>query len=904
VLATGLQPSAATTSFVGRSSAGYRATQTFYRQFGEEPIEVLVQGELEQLLLGEDVGRLAGLEGCLSGRVPASALAREGGAAGPCGRIAALHAVQVAIGPGTFINEAAEEIDQQLALTQRQAYAQAQSARAEVYRAALARGESPAAARRLSEEARKAMLASYAAELAALGARYGIASPPTLGNPEFVNALVFDRAAPAGTPKRRFAYLFPSPDAALISVRLRAGLPEATRTRAIALIEDAVRMPQWRLRGGRYVVTGEPVIVSQLTGALRGSIELLLAAVLAVMACLLGLVFASRPVLLPLGIALVSCALTFGALALAGGALTLGTLAVLPALVGLAVDYAVQLQSRTRELIAGSSADAARAVRAAARTGAPAIAAAALACACAMLALLLSPVPLVQGFGVLLAAGVAIAFACALTLCSAALALPGLRRFPLGIHLSRRVRSLAGARWGRAALQELAAAWRGARELVRGSALAPLTMRAALSAARRAPRKALALGVALAALGWGLSALTPVQSDITKLVPRNLSALQNLRLLERETGVGGQIDLLVSAHDLATPRVVSWMSSYESAVLARFGGASRPGASSGGASSGGACAHAELCPAFSLPDLFEGAAASASGAGAAGASHPSQTEIDALLGVVPRYFSQSVISADRRYATLAFGIRLMPLNRQQRVIEAMRAMLHPPSGVSAQLVGLAVLAAHADAQVASPARRLLTVLLSIAIVAAVLFALFRGDARRTLVIVLAVALASGWSELVLFASQVPLNPMSASLSVLVVAISTELSVLLAERYREQRLAGRGRFDALRLAYERTGAALAVSGVTATGGFAVLALSRIRMLQDFGLVTLIDLVVSLLGVLISLPSLLIALGAEPVPARRERAARLSCDESGSPATPHAHAPALAAGTGAPGSEQPG
>ena len=48
-----------------------------------------------------------------------------------------------------------------------------------------------------------------------------------------------------------------------------------------------------------------------------------------------------------------------------------------------------------------------------------------------------------------------------------------------------------------------------------------------------------------------------------------------------------------------------------------------------------------------------------------------------------------------------------------------------------------------------------------------------------------------------------------------------------------------------------------SGVTAIAGFAVLIASDIAMLRDFGLVTVIDLAVSLLGVLAVLPAVLVA-----------------------------------------------
>ena len=66
-------------------------------------------------------------------------------------------------------------------------------------------------------------------------------------------------------------------------------------------------MPQWHLsRGGTYMVTGVPVIVADLTSAITSSIELLLVAVLLVMAATLGLVFSGRPRLLPLALALLA----------------------------------------------------------------------------------------------------------------------------------------------------------------------------------------------------------------------------------------------------------------------------------------------------------------------------------------------------------------------------------------------------------------------------------------------------------------------------------------------------------------------------------------------------------------------------------------------------------------------
>jgi uncharacterized protein len=833
-----LRPTTATDTFVSSSSPEYKATQRFYENFGEEPIEVLVKGNLQQLVLSSDVDRLVGLEGCLSGNVPAQGLAKEGGAKGPCGQLASAGTVKVVFGPGTFINEASEQINEQLTTQTKQAEAEGRQAEEVVIRAALARGDGAAEARKLGQQASSITLTRFKEGLATLALQYGLSARPSLDDPRFVSTLVFDSTKPAGTPKQRFAYLFPSREAALISVRLKAGSSERARTRTIALIRQVVAMKQWRLQhGGSYLVTGEPVIVADLTGKITRSIELLLVAVMLVMAGTLSLIFRRRPRLLPLGIALFAAALTFGALSIVGASLTVAQVAVLPVLVGLAVDYAIQFQSRVEEAFAEGVTDARVAVRRAATVGAPTIATAGVASVGAMLVLLLSPVPMVRGFGLLLVVGVVIAFLCALTAGSAMLVLADLRSV-----------GRSGMQAGSAPIAaSLGAAWRGASELLLDNPVNRFVSRVALVEAVRRPGRVLGVGLALAALGWGLDTQTRVETDITKLVPQNLQSLQNLNALEHATGVGGQLDLMVSAKDLTKPSVIEWMSSYESAVLKRFGYSSTRG-----------CGKARLCPAFSLPDLFQGQGTTTS-------SRPklAQGDVQGLLDAIPPYFSQDVIAPDRHVATLAFGIRLMPLAEQQHMIETMRSSLHPPAGVSAQLVGLAVLAAQSDAQVASPWRRLETLLAGLAAVALVLLIAFRGDRRRALAPLVPIALATGWSALILFAVRVPLNPMSVTLGALVIAISTEFSVLLSERYRQERLRGENAIGALRRTYKRTGAAVAASGVTAIVGFGVLALSDIRMLRDFGLVTLIDLSVSLVGVLVALPAaLLIAERDEP------------------------------------------
>jgi uncharacterized protein len=364
----------------------------------------------------------------------------------------------------------------------------------------------------------------------------------------------------------------------------------------------------------------------------------------------------------------------------------------------------------------------------------------------------------------------------------------------------------------------------------------------ALGLALQRPRRVLAIGLALAVVGLALDTQSEVVSDIRELVPQDLRALKDVNVLQEETGVSGEIDVTVRAEDITDPAVVGWITRFQDAVLRAHG--YRPGKRCGQETN-----PPELCPALSLPDLFSTAG-------------EQQGQVRRLLDAVPPYFSQGVVTRDRRTANLAFGIRLMPLERQKDVVDDIKRRLDPPDGVEAAVVGLPVLAAEANGALSSPWRRALTLVAALLGVFLVLLAV-RRSARAAAVPLIPIAFATGWSGGVLFLLgllpgplEVDLNPMSVTLAALVIAISTEFSVLLSSRYRQERVAGAGPSRAIELAYASTCAAVLASGATAIAGFGVLIASDIRMLRDFGIVAVVDLSVSLLGVMLVLPAALL------------------------------------------------
>jgi uncharacterized protein len=863
VLALGLQPDAGTDTFVSGSTASARATADDHRHFGGDAVVILVRERLTDLVETSDLAIVSQLEACLAGQTivagqtsftTAPASARPyGGWDSPCGRLRRSGAVEVVYGPGTFLNRAVSAVDQQIEQLIASANQAVQSYARAAYLLARARHLTPKQASAAASAAGQLEYQQQIQQLEQLALQSGITGPVRIDSTEFIRQVVFDPRRGVDQPKARFSYLFPTANSALIQVRLKPTLSSARQARAIAWIRHAVKMPRFRLAyGGTYTVSGVPVVINDLASEITGSIAVLLLAALVVMAITLLIVFRGRLRLLPLGIALAACGITFGATSLFGGSLTMASIAVLPVLIGLAVDYAIQFQSRVQEARrtgSGAWLPAERAIPSAAATGVPTIATAALATATGFLVLWLSPVPMVRGFGTLLVVGIVVALACALTAGAAAMALAERGQGSVAP-------GLAGAlgRAGRARpIQTMGASLRGAGEIIHDTAwqLAPPPAtirrvrtratggaRSLLGAAVSHPGRLLAVGALLAVLGWVADTQTSVQSDVTKLVPSSMPALRDLHTLERVTGVSGEIDVVVHSSNVATPKTIGWMLRYEDQLLTHYGYLETKG-----------CSHATLCPALSLPDLFCSGSQSAGSCGSLTAA-----QISGLLSAVPQYFSQAVITPNRREATLAFGIRLMPLARQQRVIDYMRSQLHPPPGISAQLAGLPVLAAQANAALSSSGRRLLTLLAGLVAVGLALLVVLR-QLERAVVPLVPIVFATGWSALILFLIGIPLNPMSAAMGTLVIAISTEFSVLLSERFRQERRAGYELAEALSRTYRFTGRAVVASGITAIAGFGVLILSSITMLRDFGFVTVVDLSVSLGGVLLMLPAVL-------------------------------------------------
>ncbi len=786
IAVAGIKVQPVTDAIFDTGSKAYVDTTEAEKDFGGEPVVIQVKGNLRETLKAENLEQLSKLELCVTGQIKRG----RGELFDICDRIAEIDPVAVAAGPATFLGRAVAGLTN-------------------VYEQEMNRLEG------LPEGSKRAKRANQ--EILALGAeiisRYGISSFPSLEDPTFISRVVFRRDEKGAEPKSKLSYLFPSSDSAQVVLRLRSDLTDEERSETISLIKKAAADPATQIKGGEYVVTGSPVVFDGLEDSLRTGVVILAVVALVLMAATLAVIFGSIWRLMPLALGVGAILIAAGLLRLLGGSVSLAALGALPILIGLTVDYAVQIQARYDEQ--DHAMDPADAARAAASLGVPMIAVACVASALGFGSLLVSPVPLISEFGILLGAGVLVCLAVVFPIGFAALAIRG-----PGLPADMAIERLAV--FGR----------------VRDGAKSLLGM------AILAPGRLLAVSIVIAACGWVAGTQADTATEVRQLLPTRTEAVQDLIQFEDSTGSSGEVDVIVRADDVTDPKVVKWMTDLRTSILARAGYAPVDPI----------CSDAQLCPAPAISDFVP-----------SGAEGMTAREVRHTLRGLPPDERRAIVvgglsgKEQPTVTKIPFVVREGSVDRQQQVIAMIEDEIAdsnggkgPPAGVTAELAGLPVVVASTVDDLA--ASRYMLIGLAILAVALVLLIAYR-SLWRVLTPLIPIVVAGGWSAMIVSSLDLSLNPLSAVLTVLVIAISTEFSVILSGRYFQEREGGRGMAEALRFTYGRTGMAVAASGLTAIAGFAALAASDIQMLRDFGLVAVIDLSVALLGVAIVLPAVL-------------------------------------------------
>jgi predicted RND superfamily exporter protein len=103
---------------------------------------------------------------------------------------------------------------------------------------------------------------------------------------------------------------------------------------------------------------------------------------------------------------------------------------------------------------------------------------------------------------------------------------------------------------------------------------------------------------------------------------------------------------------------------------------------------------------------------------------------------------------------------------------------------------------------------------------------------------------------------IPLNPMTAIMGVIIIGIGTEFMVLLLGRYQEEKDLGSPPRKAMLTAISKIGRAIVTTALTTLGGFAVLIVSDFVMIRDFGIATTVSVFLCLVSAIAVMPPLIV------------------------------------------------
>jgi uncharacterized protein len=631
-----------------------------------------------------------------------------------------------------------------------------------------------------------------------LGRVAAVQGPHTFDNPEWIQFLLFDNQ---GNIRKSLLPSFPDEGHAQIITRLvgNASLEDegAASDRVTAVVQADP------FENAETVTTGAAVLLKDLNDYLRGGMLTLGAIAVGIMVVILLLLFRVRWRLLPLFVILVGVTWAFGLAGYLGIPLSVVTIAGLPVMLGVGIDYAIQMHSRIEEEVIIDRAS--HPIQEASVNLGPALLVVTFDAIFAFLALRFAKVPMIRDFGLLLAVGIAAICVCSIVL-------------PLAILGIREFRSpTKGRDFSHGNLAKLVV-WLG-----------NLPAKAAVPLATAS--------VIIFVGGVLVEDKLDIQTDPEQWVNQDTQVIRDIDTLKRETGSSSELGIFVESDDVFSDETVAFVSDFANEQLAE-----RP---------------EDLLTASSLPTtvsfLLEIPGTTV--------LPPTGADVERAYAVAPPDIKEALVNPDAGALNLVF--RTGPGSLQQRAVyindirdelDSGETAAGPiPEGVRATPSGLAVVGVGLLENIESN-RILLTYL---AVLFVFLFLTVRlHSVVRALLSMVPVLIAVGAASLVAWILNLQLSPMTAVGGPLVVALCTEFTSLILLRFIEERHRGYAPREAMDVTASRTGRAFIVSAMTAVAGVAVIALSSLPLLRDFGSIVTMNVVVALLSALVFLPPMLV------------------------------------------------
>ncbi|MFG6118791.1 efflux RND transporter permease subunit [Thalassobacillus sp. B23F22_16] len=333
------------------------------------------------------------------------------------------------------------------------------------------------------------------------------------------------------------------------------------------------------------------------------------------------------------------------------------------------------------------------------------------------------------------------------------------------------------------------------------------------------------LAIVTASLGIWVDTETGVETDVESFMPQDDQALGDIHKLRDVIGTTDQVSIVYEGEDVVNAEIMTWVDRVSESLNDEF---------------------SEVVDTKSITtavkQMNDG-------------ELPEEGDWGSHLEDMPSEQAKLLINEEHTQGVINIGIKHLESEPLQEFLNALAAFLeeNEVADVETTVTGKSVLDVEMISALTSG--RYQMTLLGMGLVFLGLLLIYRHPVKAFIPLV-PIILIVGWSGAAMYLLDINYTPLTATLGALIIGIGTEFTVLIMERYYEEREKGNSAEIAIRISNQKIGKAIFTSALTTIGGFSALLISDFVILSNFGLMTLINISLALFSTIVVMPAILI------------------------------------------------
>lgn len=614
-------------------------------------------------------------------------------------------------------------------------------------------------------------------------------------------------------PKEYSEMVLPSGTMTLMSVPLETGYPEDAEESIVNTVNTIISISE-PPAGISVSASGSPAFSVEMKEDMEKNMGNLIGLAMILMVLAMALLFGHvSHRMLPVGIVFCGIVLTFGIMGLTGIAISSIVIAAFPVLIGIGIDYAIQFQSRFDEEIRQSKIQ--DAIKTTITNSGPAILLAMIATALGFAALsLLAPSPMVADFGTICIIGIACCYLCAMIIVPTYAKLVNYKPKDAGIPSNGN--TIAGRIFG--------SKTPGKGEKVSFMEKYDIVLGKLAVKIAKHPVPVILVLTMLAIIGMQLDSKVIIDTDEDAMVDQNMPALVTMKKVTSVMGSTSTVTAYVKADSILDYDTLKWMDEFGDYEVSK---------------------HNDLTGATSIASYIKSYNN--------GVIPSDKKTLEEVWEKIPESTKENYVSG-KTEGVIEFSMEDISIPATQELISEMEDDLnwytmHP--GMEVQYTGQMYMFSDLINGI-KETKNTMTYLGLLMIFVFLLLVYRKFSAISPLI---PIVMIIGWNGLIMYSLGLTYSLLTATLGAMSIGVASEYTILIMERFEEEREKGKDTYTAIQTSIQKIGTAISVSGLTTVFGFSALLLSTSPIIQNFGTVTVITVGFSLIGAIVVMPAII-------------------------------------------------